>query len=182
MDQELQTAITEFVTPYIEDRHRILNIAAAVEELSVACPGVDRERIAEFSAKVRSPSRSDDAPEAGATDAIVVPQVTEAMLVLAAIPISRHTPAAGDSGLGNGNAYQSDDSSTDCDRHVGRTWSDLSSKAYRRTGGRHHSRGAGVPYWLVSNRGNCTRHCQSAALAAEAPCQQRVAAKVAPAR
>ena len=55
MDQELQTAIAEFVTPYIEDRHRILNIAAAVEELSVACPGVDRERIADFLRKYAAP-------------------------------------------------------------------------------------------------------------------------------
>ena len=55
MDQELQTAIAEFVTPYIEDRRRILNIAAAVEELSVACPGVDRERIADSLRKYAAP-------------------------------------------------------------------------------------------------------------------------------
>jgi hypothetical protein len=55
MDQELQIAIAEFVTPYIEDRHRILNIAAAVEELSVAYPGVDRERIADSLRKYAAP-------------------------------------------------------------------------------------------------------------------------------
>jgi hypothetical protein len=55
MDRELQIAIAEYVTPYIEDRHRILNIAAAVEELSVACPGVDRERIADSLRKYAAP-------------------------------------------------------------------------------------------------------------------------------
>ncbi len=47
MEDELKTAVAAFVTPYIKDQYRILNVAAAVEELSAACPGVDRERIAD---------------------------------------------------------------------------------------------------------------------------------------
>ena len=164
MDQELQTAIAEFVTPYIEDRHRILNIAAAVEELSVACPGVDRERI-EISAKVRSPSRSDDAPEAGATDAIVVPRVTGAVLVLAAIQYFRHTPAAG-IGTGNGNAYQADDPSADNDRHIGWACGDVRAKACRRASRWNYSGRTWLPCRLVCNRGYSRRYRQSAALAA----------------
>ena len=55
MDDELKTAVAAFVTPYIKDQYRILNVAAAVEELSVACPGVDRERIADSLRKYAAP-------------------------------------------------------------------------------------------------------------------------------
>jgi len=47
MKDELQVAIATFVAPYIDQPYVILNIAAAVEELSAAFPGVDRDKIAD---------------------------------------------------------------------------------------------------------------------------------------
>ena len=55
MEDELKTAVAAFVTPYVEDQYRILNVAAAVEELSAAYPGIDRERIADSLRKYAAP-------------------------------------------------------------------------------------------------------------------------------
>ena len=55
MEDELKTAVAAFVTPYIKDQYRILNVAAAVEELSAAYPGIDRVRIADSLRKYAAP-------------------------------------------------------------------------------------------------------------------------------
>src|SRR5262245_6401187 len=89
-----------------------------------------------------------------------------------------HTLAAGDSGMGNGNAYQLGDFPTYCDCRMRRHCCAVRAKALGRTCWWQHSRCA----WAVSRLAYCAgasvRHWQTATLGSEAAHWNAVAAKV----